>query len=203
MNCQDARKAILLDDAGELGANRCRDKENHLAGCPACRTYASDISQLKGMIQDSAPIASSALIERVLAAGARQRGLVGGLERIRYMRMTLSLAAGLVLCLGVWTSLRVLSGNRQPAQTPLGRRIAAVSEFMYAMTQGDIDPEEDAQSVWPTADLETLAEQILATQGLDMDFAAEFGEGVTQREEHLPTTLRWHNTRGLPSERCG
>ncbi len=48
MNCSKARKWLLLDDAGELPADRRARLAAHLAGCAECRNFAASLADLRG-----------------------------------------------------------------------------------------------------------------------------------------------------------
>lgn len=206
MNCQDATRSILLHSSGELDEGRKAELTNHLDGCAACQAFAADLSSLGQLVRDAAPDASDALVDTVLSASKGRPSATGRIVWMHHdRRAMLAVAAGLVLCFGIWQAFRGISEKGMHLEDSRGARIATISDFMHFMTHADdgLEPDEVAESPWPAMDLEALAEQILATQGLDMDFTAELGEDVNQLEERLPTTLQWHNSPGLPSGRCG
>lgn len=204
MNCQDAERAILLDAAGELHAKRRTDLRNHMAECGACRTYAADLHDLQRLVKDGTPDAPEQIVGPVLILGGQRPVRAGGVFG-RHGRAALALAAGLALCFGIWQTLqrehiRVTRSEESP-----GSRIAAISAFLHAMGNQDAMAEAETETATPVpvSDLESLAEQILATQGLDTDFAAEIGEVVSLFEEHQPTSLRWRSNPALPAGKCG
>lgn len=206
MNCRDAERNILLRSSGEIGEEQKAGLVEHLAGCEACRAYSVDVSGLRQLMLDAAPDAPDALVAGVLSVRpVRQLDAVRFPWQRQLRWVTLAAAAGLMLFFGVWQAFRGIPGNRVNLDDSRGIRIAAISDFIFVMTHpdGPQELEEGSESSGPAKDFETLAEQILATQGLDMDFAAELGEEVSLLEEHLPTTLQWHNNPGLLSGRYG
>lgn len=206
MKCQDAVQHILLRSSGEMDEGQKAELADHLAGCEACRAYAADVAGLSQLVRDAAPDAADPLIARVLAACPGRLPVAGRSPWLQHYRWAmLAAAAGLVLCFGIWQVFLGIPVHGVRLEDSPGARIAAVSDFIYVMTHTDNSQalEEGAEVPGPAKDMEALAEQILSTQGLDMDFAAELGEEVNRLEAHLPTTLQWHNNPGLPSGRCG
>lgn len=202
MNCSDAERAILLDSTRELPATLQVRLREHLAGCANCRAYAADCRALGASLSAHAPDAPERIVAAVLRVADSRPIRARGVFDV-YRRAILAAAAGLVLGFGVWHALRMGEGGRSQADDALTARIASISEFLNAMSHPEAISSGTAGAGTPAMDLEALADQILATQGLDADFSEEIGDVVNLSEEHRPTTLQWHNSRGLPAGRCG
>lgn len=124
MNCRQTESA--LDDFvdGALPAEERREVERHLEECAACRGAESELRALIARAA-TAPRASAPdqdlwpAIARRIAAGTVERGVFGGVPRIRwpYLAMAASAAAVLIVVTSVVTT--TLIGRRGAEQDAL------------------------------------------------------------------------------------
>lgn len=200
MNCQEAEKAILLDASGELPWRRQRALRTHVSACASCRAFGADVDRLHHVMAGQSVDAPESVVQAVLEQAGRQPVRAGhAFEKRR--RMVMAVAAGLLLCLGGWPTWRMIS---QPAGPAVGSNsIALVSDILCAIRSTESWLGNGGEAAAPVTDLESLAQQILSSQGFDMDFAEETGESVSPLEERQPTTLQWRSSPGLPSGTCG
>ena len=192
MKCEQARRAVLLAESGELGAGRSAGMQSHLAACPECSRFRDEYGcLLKAVVPVSVPeTPRDVLVSIRLAAGKPARPAV-----IMFRRPAVRARAGaavLLLVAGAW-----VTGSRSIRRT----RIDHMHAIMAAVS------ESDSEALQETArpSLETLADQLLLMEGMAADdvTCSDWPTREAQPDAALhPTALRLRSSGGSPGGRC-
>ena len=184
MNCEDARKKLLLDDAGELAARGRNAVAAHLEQCSDCRCYRDDLKLLARAARRAlaTPEPPGEVLMRVRAAAealaARRHVIVFRRPLVR----VLAYAAALALVVGGWLLL--------PLETEVGDHGVRHVQTLMAMVHGGLDSEE-AEEVVEDAALRALARELLIIEGFVADESSAEDE---TGEAPQPTALRSGST---------
>jgi len=203
MRCTDFEKYILLADSGEIPAKRRAPLATHLAQCPHCRAFQSDVLALRTLDgqarTDSSP--SAKVMDRILAA-AESRRPGRDVPTPYFGRRMLAMAAGLSLILGTWY-VATRTPNASPAADLSEARIAACSSLLAAMMETDSLACEMEDVTQTHADLPSLARQLLILQDMSVDPPEDLTDSATPNEAIRPTTLQWRSTHATTAQTCG
>jgi len=116
MECERVREEFIERLTGTLDADRASAIDQHIAGCPACRTETERLTEMwaeLGQLRLPAPSGAAGRIERLIDARSRSGTEASSRER-RALRFTFigSLAVAASLAIGV------LIGQRSPSPRP-------------------------------------------------------------------------------------
>jgi hypothetical protein len=197
MNCNQAQQALLLETSGEIGLWRARRLHRHLAGCPACLQWQTDLCRLEAieLPARSAPELNPARFPAALAARRSPVQFV--------LFPALAAALALLLAGAGWLSWSRWNVRQIEVQT-----LARMDRFqewtlLAALLNGDdlakIDLNDPAN---PESARQALARQLLRLQEQDFEEIAE-DDGATPSAQHLPTALPRHNRIAGLSEKYG
>ena len=191
MNCESIRNEILLDQAGELTAERSAGLGKHLAECTACREFADDAEKIVAIAGQVLPSGqpSHAAIRKIIASAERH----GGRDAVVFMRSAgprwLALAAGLLLLVaGGYVSLSFYLQDHTAAH---GVRAAQVSSIMSMVSEDESAIMDNGEA---KTDLRILAAQILRVEELSIDDPVEEDEEAIQADDPLTRDLQSHST---------
>jgi anti-sigma factor RsiW len=164
MNCEQARKKILLRESGEISGAEQGRLARHLSECRECADYAAFATRVTAEVRSAWAAAepSPAVSERIRAA-ARDR--VG--RRILFPAPSLRLAAVAALLVAALGIGFLLGRGRETRRD----RTAAVSAMILMLTEED-DPVQDHFEQAEKGDLDALASQLLLLEGFRTDAAA-------------------------------
>lgn len=179
MNCDQARRFILLSETGELNARAEHGLKTHAATCAGCRQFQEETRRLTAAAQAalSADGPGPATLDVIRAAAEHEvRARIP--HPWRSSLRPLAWAAGLALLLGGWAMGS--SGLRARRINDVGLVISLVS---------DVAAEEDAG-------LQDLARQLLEMEGLEEETTEE--EPVAP----APTTLRSRSSAAFLRQKC-
>lgn len=205
MICSHYEKHILLTETGELSRSLKAQLAAHLAHCPHCRAFQTDMRELNTIARSGLSKTPNGPTPGVMqqiqnAAGAPRRRK----DHLhpRFAQALLALAASLMVLAGIW---------RVTSRTPVGRtptdsrtdRIAEWSSLLAAMMETDDPTAESEEGPHANSDLQSLARQLLILQDVTVELPEDPADGATPAEAHQPTTLRWHNNRAAISQTYG
>jgi len=146
MRCQEARVLISARLDGELSQQEERELDAHLAGCPACRELAEDLSALRLSLEaledEPAPAGlASRVMEQIRASETEKKAVP--LFRRPQIRALACLAACAALCIGLYAA----SQARKSAELSAGFQADARALPEAAPAEGimaaSIEPEAE------------------------------------------------------------
>lgn len=189
MNCNRARRWILLETAREIPRSGMRGLRTHLDACRACRAFRRDAARLTLAVAERTPAAPlpPAVRRRILhsADGMRNRRAV---QRLFPGLPVWACAAALALLLAGWKAL-------VPREPPFDR-IGDLHAILALLEQEDSALETQDRPAFDTS-LRALAEQLLRLEDLAAEESADYRLLLTESDpagEHSSTTLRWRST---------
>lgn len=182
MKCEQAEQAILLKDSGELGALARYQLNRHVAGCPACQSFQTDLGTTRSALHAlPAPSLSDRTRTSILAAATPDRRevvtLAPTLRPVTWWRPAFA-AAALIALLAASLYLRSGANSTAPSiaqktpaaattETTLDEAVDAEMDALQQLLVASLDE----PTVTPTEtdntdnlDEETLARELLALQ---------------------------------------
>jgi len=201
MNCREIEHQLLLEGSDELSAARRMALERHVMTCAACQIRRNELARWSRFVRSTngSGTPSDALVARVLAVAASERPN-RPLIPFPVWRAALAAAAALVIMVGFARLTVLRPADTTPIQTGAAR-LVEVSSLLGMLMEPDQDA-ADAHAAMIKGDLQGFARQLLILEGLNADVAEEPVDDVSRLEGRQPTTLQWHSTPELLSERC-
>ena len=200
MNCQNAERAILLAETGELSDRKLRKLDAHLAACAACARYRQSARGIVASARESGPAAEpSPIVMTRIRTVAAQRPV----PRVVLLRppvlQVLAYAAALAVLAGGWFAF-------SPGPSPQGAPINDFRAIIHAAAETTpriVEARDDAAG---ELEIRTLARELLTMEGLVDEEVVEMEAPdvePTSDEELSPTVLRWRSSPVSPLSVCG
>jgi hypothetical protein len=202
MNCKAAERHILLQSAGEISISNARKLNLHLEQCQHCMEFAASLTMFQKMTSGNIIDAPDPLIAKTLHAASKITLHTAPFRR-HFQVSLLRIAATLILALGLWLSIRNVIFNSTTSHLPPDTRLMDISNIIFAVTGSELWPDQAKGAQSTGVNIEDLAQQILISQGMYVDFSEDLGESFNLPEELQPTTLLWNNIPAIHSEICG
>lgn len=201
MNCNTIEKYILLESAGELSSRQSVKLQQHVSQCASCRSFARNLAAMQSVFMANGIDAPDAVVTCILDKSTRQPMPVPAFFRQHPLSL-MKIAATLVICLGLSLVMRNVYTRHQPVLPPTSARLAEFSDIILAFTAPEqwMDQWDDHET--SRVNIDDLAQQILMTQGMYVDFPEE-DEPPNSYEERQPTTLLWRSSPELLEGKCG
>jgi hypothetical protein len=201
MNCNTIEQYILLESTGELSARQSVKLQHHVSQCANCRAFAQHLAAMQSVFIANRIDAPDAVVTSILKKSTHHPIPFPASFR-QLPRSLMKIAATLVICLGLWLLMHNVHTRTQPILPPTSARLAEFSDIILAFTDPEqwINQWDDHQT--SRLNIDELAQQILMTQGMYVEFAEE-DETPNSYEERQPTTLLWRSSPSLLEEKCG
>ena len=200
MNCQNAERAALLAETGELSDRKLRKLEAHLAACAACARYRRSAREIVASARESRPAAEPGpIVMTRIRAAAAQRHMPGFVLFLRPVVQVLAYAAAIAVLAGGWFAF-------SPGPSPKGAPMNDFSAIIHAAAETTPAMMEARDDSAREQEIRTLARELLAMEGLVdeeiVEMEAQDNE-ATSDEELSPTVLRWRSSPVSPLSICG
>jgi hypothetical protein len=200
MNCQNAERAILLAETGELSDRKLRELDGHLATCAACAQYRRSARGIVASARESRPAAepSPTVMTRIRAAAA-QRPVSRFVLFRQPVVQVLAYAAALAVLAGGWF---VFFPGSSPKAAPLN----VFSTIMHATAETTPAAVDARGNAARELEVRTLARELLTMEGLVDEEVVEMeapDAEATSDEELSPTVLRGRSSPVSAPSVCG
>jgi len=193
MNCTRVEPLILLQDSGEITESDRKDLAAHLADCAACRQVRTELALLRMALRDPHGVQdgpSEGILATIMTAARHQPPR----HKIHPWRVAMAVAAAAAVCL-VSVKLVTHSLGPQSDSFAAGDSVMDVLPLVAFM-----DDPATLQANGDAGEINSLADQLLRLQGMDME---ETEEAVMLPEDNPPIALQSRNKRASLAERYG
>ncbi len=150
MRCQEARVLISARLDGELSQQQERELNTHLAGCPACRGLAEELSMLRLSLQaledEPAPAGLASRVMDRIRASEKGKKAVPLFRRPR-VRALACLAACAALCAGLYAASQVRKSAELYAGLQANARALPEAAPAEGIMAASIEPEAETGEV--------------------------------------------------------
>ena len=151
MNCSTSREYLALWVEGDLPGTQVQVMEEHLASCPACRTFRTELAdsqaRFRTLIDEPVNVEALDKIREAVLVRTRRGSKTAGGKRPLMPAWAYTAAAVLLIALIGWTALRP-SPEAEPVRTA---QVEAVPEEPEVLPAPEVAPPEPVTQPEPVA----------------------------------------------------